>query len=103
MSATQMSAMVPNYLPAPMVFVLLTGAALVATAISMYLGKYDKLAATLLAVFMLIVILTMHLPDAMSGSGTSQISLSMLLKDLGLMGGAMLYATHVAKDRALIG
>ncbi len=103
MSATQMAAMVPNYLPAPMFFVLLSGAALSAAAISMYLGKYDKLAATLLAVYLLIVILTIHLPGAMSGAETSQMSLSMLIKDFGLMGGAMQYAAYVAKDRAVIG
>lgn len=103
MSATQMSAMVPNYMPAPMAFVLLTGALLVAAALCMYLGKYDKLAAAVLAVYMLIIILTIHIPGAMPGSPTSQASLFMLLKDMGLMGAAMQYASHMAKDRAVLG
>ncbi len=103
MNATQMAGAVPTYFPAPIAWVYLTGASLVAAAVGMYLGKYDKLAATLLSVFMLILILTVHLPGAMSGTEMSQMSVSMLLKDLGLMGGAMLYATYVAKDRSVIG
>jgi len=103
MNAQGMTGIVPGYMPAPIVWVYLTGAALIACAISMYIGKYDKLAATLLAVFMLILVLTVHLPGAMAGTEMSQMSISMLLKDLGLAAGAMIYAQYVAKDRSIIG
>lgn len=96
-----MAPTVPSYMPAPTAFVYFTGISLIAAAVSMYIGKYDKLAATLLAVFMLILVLTVHLPGAMAG--TNQISMPMLLKDLGLAAGAMIYASYVAKDRSIVG
>jgi hypothetical protein len=39
----------------------------------------------------------------MGGGEGAQMSTSMLLKDLGLAAASMLYATHVAKDRSVIG
>ncbi len=103
MNAQNMTGIVPSYMPAPIVWVYLTGICLIASAVSMYIGKYDKLATTLLAVFMLILVLTVHLPGAMAGTEMSQMSMSMLLKDLGLAAGAMIYAQHVATDRSIIG
>jgi putative oxidoreductase len=94
---------VPAYMPAKLVWVYLSGAGLIAAAISMYIGKFDKLATTLLAVFLLIVILTVHLPGAIGGGEGAQNSVSMLLKDLGLMAASMLYALHSAKDSSVIG
>ncbi|MBK8555681.1 MAG: DoxX family protein [Lewinellaceae bacterium] len=94
---------VPAYMPAKVILVYLTGAGLVLGGLSMYLGKYDKLGATLLALFMLLVVLMVHLPGAMGGGEGAQTSMSMLLKDLGLMGGCMMYAHYVAKDRSIIG
>lgn len=96
-------AVVPAYMPAKMVWVFLSGAGLIAAALSMYLGKYDKLATTLLAVFLLLLVLMVDLPGAMSGGEAAQNSVSMLLKDLGLAAAAMLYAVHVAKDRSVVG
>lgn len=103
MNAQAMTGIVPAYMPAPIAWVYLTGVALIAGAVSMYIGKYDKLAATLIAAFMVILVLTVHLPGAMSGTEMSQMSMSMLLKDIGLAGGAMLFAQYVAKDRSVIG
>ena len=94
---------VPSYMPVKIVWVFLSGAGLIAAAVSMYIGKYDKLATTLLAIFLLLLVLMVHLPGAMAGGEGAQNATSMLLKDLGLAGAAMLYATHVAKDRSIIG
>ncbi|MCW5922721.1 MAG: DoxX family membrane protein [Saprospiraceae bacterium] len=94
---------VPAYMPAKIVWVYLSGLGLIAAAVSMYLGKYDKLAATLLAVFLLFVILMVHLPGAMSGGEGAQTSVSMVLRDLGMMAGAMIYALHLAIDRSVVG
>lgn len=76
---------VPAYLPAKAIWVYLSGAGLIAAAVSMYLGKYDKLATTLLAVFLLLLVLMVHMPGAMGGGEGAQASMSMVLKDLGLM------------------
>lgn len=94
---------VPAYMPAKIIWVYLSGAGLIAAAVSMYLGKYDKLATTLLSVFLLLLVVMVHLPGAMAGGEGAQASTSMLLKDLGLAAASMLYATHMAKDRSIVG
>ena len=94
---------VPAYMPAKTVFVYLSGLGLIAATVSMLIGKYDKLASILLAVFLLLLVVMVHLPGAMSGGEGSQASMSMLLKDLALAGAAMMYAQNYAKDRAVVG
>lgn len=94
---------VPAYMPAKMIWVYLSGAGLIAATVSMLIGKYDKLATTLLAVFLLLLVVMVHLPGAMSGTEGAQASISMLLKDASLAGAAMMYALNYAKDRSVIG
>lgn len=94
---------VPAYMPMKTIWVFLSGAGLIAAAVSMYIGKYDKLATTLLAVMLLLIVLMVHLPGAMAGGDGATTSMSMLLKDAGLMGACMLYAQSLAKDRSIIG
>ncbi len=94
---------VPAYMPAKMIWVYLSGAGLIAATVSMLIGKYDKLATTLLAVFLLLLVVMVHLPGAMSGTEAAQASISMLLKDASLAGAAMMYALNYAKDRSVIG
>ena len=94
---------VPAYMPAKIVWVYLSGAGLILGGLSMYLGKYDKLAATLLSVFLLLLILMVHLPGAMAGGEGAQNSITMILKDLAMMSACMLYAQNLAKDRSIIG
>lgn len=83
---------------APMVYV--TGVALLAATISMLIGKFDKLAATLLGVMLLLFVFILHLPGAMDGD---QNSTTQLLKDTMLSGAAFIYARYVARDNAVIG
>lgn len=97
-----MSGMVPAYMPMPVLWVYLSGLGMIAATISMYIGKYDKLATTLLAVFLLLIVLLVHLPGTMDPART-QLSMTMLLKDLSLAGAALMYAQHYAKDRSIIG
>jgi len=79
------------------ILVYLTGAALIAAAVSLIIGKLDKLAAVLLAVFLVLTALLVHLEAATSGDPGS------LLKDLMLAGAALMYAKTMAKDNAVIG
>jgi putative oxidoreductase len=96
MDTSQMADRIPTYLPVPIFWVYLAGAGLVAAATAMLLGKYDKLAATLLAVELLLFVLLLHLPKLVGGDSSA---LAVMLKDLSLSGAAMLYAQHYAKDR----
>ncbi len=98
MGANDMAGMVP--LPGGVFWVYLTGAALIAAAISIFIGKLDKLAAVLLALMLLIFVFTIHLGGAMSGD---QSAVAGFLKDLALAGGALMYAHSMAKDNAVIG
>ena len=91
---------VPNYMPAPLVWVVVGGIALVAASLSMVLGKYDKLAATLLGIYLLIMVFLVHLPGAMGGSVSARF---LLFKDLALAGAALMYAQNLSKDRSVIG
>jgi len=94
---------VPAYMPAKAIWVYLSGAGLIAATVSMLIGKYDKLATTLLGFFLLLLVLIVHLPGAMAGGEGAQASMSMLLKDLALAGASMMYALNYAKDKAVIG
>ncbi|TGK07620.1 DoxX family protein [Leptospira semungkisensis] len=89
-----MAGMVPSYIPFPVVWVYVTGVALIAAAVSIYINKKTKLAATLLAVLIGIFIVLVHFPGASAGN---QMSIGMLLKDLGLLGGALVIA-GISKD-----
>lgn len=82
------------------ILVYLTGAALIAATVSMLIGKLDKLAATLLGVFLILMVLLVHLSGAMDGD---QSSVTMLLKDLMLSGGAFMYAKNEASDSSVVG
>ncbi len=77
---TMVESFVPNYIPAPAAWVILGGVGLVAASISMLIGKYDKLACTLLAIYLLAMVALVHLPGAMGGSISAQF---LLFKDPG--------------------
>lgn len=98
MNANAMAGMVP--IPGGAVWVYITGAGLIAAAISIFIGKYDKLGTVLLGVMLLIFALSIHLPGAIDGD---QSSTSNFLKDLAMAGGAWMYAHGLAKDNAVIG
>jgi putative oxidoreductase len=93
---------VPTYMPMKAVFVMLSGAGMIAASVSMLVGKYDKLAATLLACFLLLLVVMVHLPATMNAA-TQQNGMTQLLKDTALAGAAMMYAMNYARDRSIIG
>lgn len=99
-SKAMVESFVPNYMPAPLVWVFLGGAGLIAASISILIGKYDKLACTLLAIYLLAMVGLVHLPGSMGGSISAQF---LLFKDLALAGAAMMYAQQLSKDRSIIG
>lgn len=88
MNASAMAGMVP--IPGGVFWIYLTGAALIAASLSIIIEKYTRLACTLLGVMLIIFVLSMHLPGVMSGE--MQPSMTNLLKDLSLAGGAWILA-----------
>ena len=103
-SGSDMSPMVP--LPGGIIWVWVTGVALIAAAISIIIGVKDKLAAFLLGVVMILTALTVHMPMVASASAAGDAtamaaSMPHVLKDLMLAGAAWMYAGSIgAKDKA---
>ena len=91
MKGGDMAGMVPSFIPGGIFWVYLVGLALIAAAVAIIIQKHGRLACLLLALMLLIFILTMHIPMAME-EATRQMAMSSLLKDFGLMGGALLCA-----------
>ena len=100
MAGSDMAAGVPSYLPAPTFFIYFTGACLIAASLAFVTHKYDKLAAVLLAIFMVCMVLMVQGPAFMGGNRNA---LFQILKDMMIAGAALMYARHYATDRSVIG
>ena len=82
MGAKDMAGMAPG----GEIMVYITGVALLAAAVSMAIGKMDKLASVLLALMLLLFVFIIHAKGAMAGD---QMAIGSALKDLALAGAQM--------------
>lgn len=89
MNAEAMAGMVPSFLPAKVVWVYLTGAALIAAVAAVIMGKKAELALQLLGLMLLLFALLLWLPGAIGGDQTAT---SMFLKDFALAGAAWFFS-----------
>lgn len=94
MYGTGMAKMVPQFLPGGEFWVYITGALLLAAAISFLVNKYTRLAGLLLALFLLLIVLTVHLPAVLNApdDGARRFPMVNLIKDTGLAAAALLVA-----------
>lgn len=92
MAAGDMAAMAPGGVG----MVYFTGLALIAAAVSILIGKYDKLASLLLGVMLLLFII----PHAKNLS-TNDMEMINILKNIALAGGAFMYAS-MARDNSYV-
>lgn len=78
--------------------IYITGACLVAGAVAIIIGKYDKLASVLMAVLLLLFLIP-HVQIMMSAADETAKSAEMvqMLKNICIAGGALAYAA-LAKD-----
>jgi putative oxidoreductase len=85
---------IPSFLPYHIFWVYLTGAALIAASVSFLIGKYTRAAGIFLAIFLLIIVFTIHLPAVIRSEGSPIVSISLtnLVKDTGLAGAALMIA-----------
>lgn len=88
-----MVGMVP--IPGGAIWIYVTGVALIAAAAAIMVGQQAVLATRLLAVFLLLTALTVHLPAVMGGD---QAAMSNVLKDLALAGGALILSGVFAEE-----
>jgi uncharacterized membrane protein len=92
MAADDMAGMAPG----GKIMVYITGVALILAAISIIIGKMDKLASFLLGIMLLLFII----PHAQNLSENS-MEMANILKNIAMAGGAFMYA-QMAKDNAYI-
>ena len=92
MNAGQMAGMVPAYIPGGVVWVYVTGAAMLLSSVAVITGIQARLACLGLALLLFIFILTVHLPG-MADPQMKMMSMISLFKDTGLMGGALIIAS----------
>lgn len=95
MSGEAMAGMVP--IPGGVLWVYLTGVALLAAAAAIMTGKQAVLATRLLALFLLLTAFTVHLPVVMGGD---QMAMSQVLKDVALAGGSLILSGVFAHEAA---
>lgn len=91
--AGDMTGMVPGYMPMPIMWVYLTGAAMIAYAIAVFMNhKMQKMAGYLLALLMLLYILLCHIPSM----STNPLAMIMIMKDLAMAAAAI----YIANDHS---
>ena len=89
-----MQRMVPSFMPGGSIWVYITGAALIAAALAFLTGFQTRLAGILLAIYLLILVLSVHLPAVLRAEDINarRFPLVNLLKDTGLAGAALMIA-----------
>jgi putative oxidoreductase len=94
LSGTGMQKMVPSFIPGGAFWIYLTGTALLLAAIAFLIDKQRRLAGLLLAAFLLIIVLTIHLPAVLRATdiATARFPLTNLVKDIGLAAGSLMVA-----------
>jgi len=95
--------MMSSFLPRGGYTILLTGAFLIAASICILLNKFIKVVCFSLAGILFLFIVTIHLPHLFSASTdvVFQEGLFGLLKDTGLMGGALIIAAYYRPDEVI--
>ena len=86
--------MVPSWVPGGgVLWVYLTGVALIAAAVSFAFNRLTRVSGILLAVLLFSFIATVHVPG-LAAEATMQMSMVSILKDFALAGGALLIAAR---------
>ncbi len=96
----ELAGMVPPFFPGGIVWIYLTGIAMILAVVSGLMGKWDKLAFTLAGVMILIFASTIHLRGVLDG-GNPRVLFD-LLKDIGLTGACWMYASSYARDASFV-
>lgn len=90
---------VPSWIPFPLFWNYFTGLCIVAFIVSTLIGKYDKLATVLMALYVFLMILLVHIPRA----GVSENDMLNIFRNIMVIGALLIYAKYVAKDKRIIG
>jgi uncharacterized membrane protein YphA (DoxX/SURF4 family) len=97
MNANMMAGMVP--IPGGVIWIYVTGIAMILAGIAAISKIQGKLAMLLLALLLFIYCVTIHIPNLMKPE-TQMMGMMGLYKDIGLMGGALLLAGIFHRESA---
>jgi putative oxidoreductase len=84
--------MMTSFIPGGGITILLIGAILIFLSVSIIINKYIQLSCYVLAVLLFIFICSIHIPGLFGSN--YQMALFGLLKDVSLMGGALMIAVY---------
>lgn len=89
--ADKLVATAPSFLPAPKIFIYFTGAVLILGAISFIIDRFARLFGYLIALILLVIVFTVHIPGMMQApdSHIKMLFLSNALKDTAIAMGAI--------------
>lgn len=90
---------VPDFLPFPYFWNYFTGLCILAFIVSAVIGKYDKLAYSLMALYVLLAAILVHVPRA----GASELEMINVFRNIMVVGALLGFAKYVAKDNRLVG
>jgi uncharacterized membrane protein len=90
---------VPSWMPWHVFVTYLVGVCLIAAALSIILGRYSKLAATLMGIMFVLFVALLHIPNIVATHG-SRLFCSIGLRDIAFGGGAFALAGGLSTREA---
>lgn len=96
-TAREMTPMVPAWLPARLFWVYFVGCSWIAAAISLVAMKFVRLSAALMGVMFLLIVLTLHLPNAIAAPG-DRLAWTFVLRETAFAGGAWALAGSLSRN-----
>lgn len=108
------AAFVPDYLPFPYFWNYFTLVCIIAFITSAVIGKYDKLAYCLMALYVILMAVLVHLPRAMgnemeisgmmaSADREKELEMVNFFRNMMVTGALLGFAKYVAKDKRVTG
>ncbi|MES2772702.1 MAG: DoxX family protein [Bacteroidota bacterium] len=96
LNAASMAKDVPKYLPSSIVWIYISGAALVLAAIAIIINVQSRAAGYLLFLLLAIIIGTLHVPGLMNAADETSkaMNLTMILKDGAMAAAALMVAAR---------
>lgn len=93
--------MLTSFIPLGPYTIILTGIMLIAASISIITRRFVKFSTIMLAILLFIFIVTIHIPHLIASTDktTTTITLIALLKDISLMGGALMIAGIYSEEK----
>ena len=90
-NSKELAVYVPSLIPGGIIWVYIIGVTLIASSISIFMGRYVRQTCLLLSVFLILVVFVVHIPGLLNPD-IMQSSMFNLLKDSGLAGGGLILA-----------